>query len=98
MKYMSLLFRVSLPAFVGFVIIVYLPITNAFGGNAKMEPLYDLNEVTMNIPPQINRIGASISYSLFSVPQDNAVGTNDHTECHHDYFFPKRENGNGESF
>ena len=49
--------------------------TATFGGN-KMEHLYNINEA-QGLEPQVFDIGSSSSLSLFSVPQDNAIGTND---------------------
>ena len=61
--------------------------TNSFGGKKKMEPLYNINEA-QSLKPQEFQLNsglfgtdlfASVSsnISLFPVPQDNAVGTND---------------------
>ena len=51
----------------------------AFGatayGNEPMEPLYDLTQAA-TLEPQTYRTRSS-NLSLFPVPQDNAVGTND---------------------
>ena len=44
-------------------------------GNEPMEPLYDLKQAT-SLAPQTYRT-RSTNLSLFPVPQDNAVGTND---------------------
>ncbi|MBR9981353.1 MAG: hypothetical protein KFF50_10030 [Desulfatitalea sp.] len=41
-----------------------------------MEPLYDLNAAD-SLKPQFYKIGSTFSLSLFPVPHDNAVGTND---------------------
>lgn len=50
--------------------------TTTYGGNKKMEqPLYDFKDA-MTIEPQIYKINRATSLSLFSVPFDNAVGTN----------------------
>ena len=49
--------------------------TIADGGN-QMQPLYSLNEVKV-LEPQEFDIGSSFSISLFPVPQDNSIGTND---------------------
>ena len=59
------------------VIISLLSTTAVYGGGKnKMEPLYDAeNAITLN--PQIYKIDARSSISLFPVPFDNAVGTND---------------------
>ena len=47
-------------------------------GNNKMEYLYDVKDPnTLTMPPQIYKIDTRSSISLFPVPFDNAVGTND---------------------
>ena len=48
--------------------------TICFGGN-KMEPLYDIKEATTIRPEEYQVRGSNLS--LFPVPQNNAVGTND---------------------
>jgi hypothetical protein len=52
--------------------------TDSYGGNKKMEehPLYDFKDA-MTIEPQIYTINKTVPLSLFPVPFDNAVGTND---------------------
>ena len=45
-------------------------------GAAKMEPLYNLNEVK-SLKPEVYNIGTDSLLSLFPVPQDNSIGTND---------------------
>jgi hypothetical protein len=49
------------------------------GGKNKMEYLYDNfgNSIPLTLPPQIYKIDTRSSVSLFPVPFDNAVGTND---------------------
>src|SRR6185369_12620124 len=49
--------------------------TNTYGGN-KMEPLYNINEAK-TLEPQVYDTGTRSSLSLFPVPQDNSIGTND---------------------
>ena len=41
-----------------------------------MEPLYDINDAT-NLRPELYDIGTDSLISLFPVPQDNSIGTND---------------------
>jgi hypothetical protein len=48
--------------------------TTSFGGNT-MEPLYNINDATIIRPEEYQVRGSNLS--LFPVPQDNAVGTND---------------------
>ena len=45
-------------------------------GGEKMETLYNINEAKA-LEPTVYNTGTSSSLSLFPVPQDNAVGTND---------------------
>ncbi len=45
-------------------------------GADKMEPLYNLNEVK-SLKPEVYNIGTDSLLSLFPVPQDNSIGTND---------------------
>ena len=45
-------------------------------GANNMEPLYNINEAKA-LEPQVLDTGARSSLSLFPVPQDNAIGTND---------------------
>jgi hypothetical protein len=56
------------------VIGILICTTNCFGGN-KMGPLYDINEAATIRPEEYQVRGSNLS--LFPVPQDNAVGTND---------------------
>ncbi len=49
--------------------------STTYGGN-KMEPLYNLNEVK-SLKPEVYNIGTDSLLSLFPVPQDNSIGTND---------------------
>jgi hypothetical protein len=51
---------------------IYIPVSL---GGQKMEPLYDLTQAA-TLEPQTYRTRSS-NLSLFPVPQDNAVGTND---------------------
>lgn len=51
------------------------------GGDVKMEPFYDFRDATITLAPRVYKLGASSSYSLFPVPHDNAVGTNDHADA-----------------
>jgi len=45
-------------------------------GADKMEPLYNLNEAK-TVKAEVYNVKASFSISLFPVPQDNSIGTND---------------------
>ncbi len=56
------------------VINTLLSATICFGDN-KMEPLYDIKEATTIRPEEYEVRGSNLS--LFPVPQDNAIGTND---------------------
>lgn len=56
-----------------------------------MEPLYNFRDATIKLTPSIYKPGASSSYSLFPVPQDNAVGTNDHADAITIISFPNRK-------
>ena len=58
-----------------FVISSCLFSTTTYGGN-KMEPLYNINEAK-SLEPHVLDTGTRSSLSLFPVPQDNAIGTND---------------------
>lgn len=49
--------------------------STTYGGN-KMEPLYNLNEAKP-LKPEVYNIGTDSLLSLFPVPQDNSIGTND---------------------
>lgn len=49
--------------------------SNTYGGT-KMEPLYDINDAT-KLSPEVYDIGTNSLISLFPVPQDNSIGTND---------------------
>ena len=61
--------------------------TNSYGGKNKMKPLYDIKEAQSLKPQEIKlngglfgtgiMAGGHSNISLFPVPQDNAVGTND---------------------
>jgi hypothetical protein len=46
------------------------------GGDKNMDPLYDTKGVAA-LAPQVFRTGHSNGFSIFPVPQGNAVGTND---------------------
>jgi len=61
------------------IIVSLLSTTTVYGGGKnKMEYLYDVKDPnTLTLPPQIYNIGTRSSISLFPVPFDNAVGTND---------------------
>lgn len=50
------------------------------GGKNKMEYLYDCKDA-ITLTPQVYKMNASSSLSLFPVPFDNAVGTNDITNA-----------------
>jgi hypothetical protein len=56
-------------------IIACLFSSTTYGGN-KMEPLYNLSEAR-SLKPEVYKIGTDSLLSLFSVPQDNSIGTND---------------------
>ncbi len=56
------------------VVSTVLSATICFGGN-KMEPLYDIKEATTIRPDEYQVRGNNLS--LFPVPHDNSVGTND---------------------
>ncbi len=55
-----------------------------------MEPLYDMEEA-VKLEPQIYKIDASTTLSLFPVPKDNAVGTNDIRNAVSILSFPKEK-------
>jgi len=57
-----------------FLVYCFIYIPDSLGGQ-KMEPLYDL-KLAATLEPQTYRTRSS-NISLFPVPQDNAVGTND---------------------
>jgi len=61
------------------IISVLLTTTVYGGGKNKMEYLYDNfgNSIPLTLPPQIYKLDVRSSVSLFPVPFDNAVGTND---------------------
>lgn len=62
--------------------VVLLSITTICGGEKKMEPVSNNVKEIKELTPQMLNIGpTSISHSLFPVPQDNAVGTNDHEDA-----------------
>jgi len=50
------------------------------GGKNKMEYLYDVKGV-MEVKPQIYKMDSSETLSLFEVPFDNAVGTNNYRDA-----------------
>jgi len=62
--------------------------THAYGGSKMMEYLYDLKEA-VTLEPQSYKIDASDPLSLFTVPIDNAVGTNDIRNAISIISFPK---------
>jgi len=66
--------RMTNAAIVTFTCFV-LSATTAFGGQ-EMEPLYNLTEAR-SLKPEIYPFDFAIIPSLFPVPQDNTVGTND---------------------
>jgi hypothetical protein len=77
---MSIPLRKQWAAILALAIISLLSTTTVYGGGKnKMEPLYDNfeKEITLTLTPQIYNLGVSMSISLFPVPFDNAVGTND---------------------
>jgi len=66
---------------------LFLTAANGKGKN-KMEITYD-DKGNMTLNPQIYRTGKGSSVSLFPVPQDNAVGTNDYREAITVFSFPR---------
>ncbi|OGU05340.1 MAG: hypothetical protein A2075_00785 [Geobacteraceae bacterium GWC2_58_44] len=58
-----------------FVISTCLISATTYGGT-KMEPLYNINR-SRTLEPKVFDISTRSSLSLFPVPQDNAIGTND---------------------
>ena len=65
----------------------FLLSTTTFGGK-NMEQLYNIAEAKL-LEPQIFNIGTSSSLSVFPVPQDNAIGTNDLNNAITVLSFPK---------
>jgi hypothetical protein len=57
------------------IIGILLCAATSFGGN-KIEPLYNIDE-SRALNPQMYKTKSSSSFSLFPVPWDNAIGTND---------------------
>lgn len=57
------------------VVSICLFANNSYGGK-RMKPLYDISEAK-ELKPQKYTLDRSTSISLFPVPQDNSVGTND---------------------
>ncbi len=79
-KCMSILSRKQWIALCALIMIGTLLTTTVYGGGKnKMEYLYDNfgNSIPLTLPPQIYNIEVRFSVSLFPVPFDNAVGTND---------------------
>ena len=76
---MSSPLKKQLATLLALVIISLLSTTTVYGGGKKkMEYLYDVKDPnTLTLTPQIYRLDVSMSISLFPVPFDNAVGTND---------------------
>ncbi len=70
------------------VILICLISTHAYGGNKKMEYMYDFKQA-VTLEPQTYKIDASMRLSLFPVPMDNAVGTNDIRNAISVISFPK---------
>lgn len=71
-------------------IVILLSITTIYGGGGKkMEPVDTKTKEINELAPKIYEVGASMSLSLFPVPQDNAVGTNDHADAITIISFPK---------
>jgi len=64
--------------------------TNTYGGNKKMKPsnLYDIKEAK-SLDPQIFTVKTTSSLSLFPVPQNNSIGTNDMNNAITLISFPK---------
>jgi hypothetical protein len=70
------------------MVLICLISTHAYGGSKKMEYLYDFKEA-VTVEPQAHKIDASDPLSLFPVPMDNAVGTNDIKNAISIISFPK---------
>jgi hypothetical protein len=70
--------------------IILCAITSIYGGGEKknMEPLDDVKGARA-FTPQIYGIGDMSGLSLFPVPHDNAVGTNDYADAITIISFPK---------
>ena len=45
-------------------------------GAGKVEPSYNINE-TKTLKPEVYELRGETTISLFQVPQDNSIGTND---------------------
>lgn len=78
-KYPNMLFRKQWIRLCVLVMISLISTTTAYGGGRnKMEYLYDVKvPSTLTLPPKVYNIDTRSSISLFPVPFDNAVGTND---------------------
>ncbi len=78
------------PMFIALAMMICLFTTTTYGGNKKMEqqPLYDFKE-TMTIAPQTYKINQSTPLSIFPVPFDNAIGTNDLNNAITIFSFPE---------
>jgi len=59
----------------GFVVSIFMMFAITHGGK-KMEPSYKINE-EKTLKPEVYDLKSDTSLSLFSVPQDNSIGTND---------------------
>jgi len=90
MKLKKVLVRGGLIALLATALITLFAITTIYGGGGKkrMEPLYQVNNPNA-LTPQIYRIGDMSGLSLFPVPHDNAVGTNDYANAITIISFPK---------
>ncbi len=67
------------------------------GGKNKMEYLYDVNDA-ITLIPQVYKMNSSSSLSLFPVPFDNAVGTNDIANAVTIFSFPGGKLGQNNYF
>jgi hypothetical protein len=79
-QYMGIPPKKRWAGFLALIVIFLLSTTTVYGGGKnKMEYLYDNfgNSIPLTLPPQIYKIDTRSSVSLFPVPFDNAVGTND---------------------
>jgi hypothetical protein len=63
-------------AFFVFIISICLLLAITNGGNIKLKPSYNINE-PKTLKPEVYDLNGDTSLSLFPVPQDNTIGTND---------------------
>ena len=90
MRFKGILSKGILIMLLAAAIIVLCAITSIYGGGEKknMEPMYEIKKASA-LTPQIYSIGDMSGLSLFPVPQDNAVGTNDYADAITIISFPK---------